>query len=334
MRQRWTAIGVILLLSFVFFPNVSFVTKNATAAEPTGTLADIINRGYIKVGSDISYPPFEEYNATTGIPEGFDIDIMHVLAKYINETYNTSIAVRFINSAWDPIIPNLQQKQFDVICSAMTITAARELEVDFTRWYYQSSQGILVQDENPKGILTTADLNDTNLNVGVQTGTTSYIWATEIGNITATVMTYDDFPTAIAALKIGTVDAVLGDIAVLNLDAATSGETEVVHSFSPENFGIACRNGDNDLRAVLNAGLIELLGSNESDPVISDLYNAIYYKWHSVSVFGYTGTVTDTEIPYNWWVKEDEDGPGFGIFITLMVLLSSVIVLQHRRKNN
>ena len=334
MLRKWKAIGIMACLAAMVFLTISSNSPTPTVgAEATGTLAEILDRGYIKVGSDICYPPFEDYNPETGVAEGFDIDIMHVLANYISQQHNKSISVQFINSAWDPIIPNLQQEQFDVICSAMTITSDRELEVDFTRWYYKSSQGILVLKGNPDNITSTADLNDTTLTIGVQTGTTSYLWATEVGNITAEVMVYDDFPTALIALKQGSVDAVLGDLAVLNLDAVESGLTEVVVQFSPEDFGIACRNGDTDLEAVLDAGLKTLLGSDEANPVVSDLYNTIYYKWHGVSFLPYyNGTITDfIYVPYSWY-EEDEDTPGFGFVVAMVVLAGSTLVIRRRRK--
>ncbi|MFX1512724.1 MAG: transporter substrate-binding domain-containing protein, partial [Promethearchaeota archaeon] len=123
----------------------------------TGTLADIITAGVIQVGSDVAYPPFEDIDLDTGDVVGFDVDIMEELAAYISAEYDTTITVEFVASDWDPIIPNLQAEQFDVIMSAMTITSERELEVDFTRWYYQSAMGILVTTNNPKDIDHTDD---------------------------------------------------------------------------------------------------------------------------------------------------------------------------------
>ncbi|MHA2497775.1 MAG: hypothetical protein ACXAEI_20085 [Candidatus Hodarchaeales archaeon] len=68
MIRKYKALGIIVFLTVVAFLNVSPQPTNA--ADPTGTLADIIERGYIKVGSDIAYPPFEDLNLDTGVAEG------------------------------------------------------------------------------------------------------------------------------------------------------------------------------------------------------------------------------------------------------------------------
>ncbi|MFW9914501.1 MAG: transporter substrate-binding domain-containing protein [Candidatus Thorarchaeota archaeon] len=337
MIRKYKALGIVAFLTVVAFLNVSPQPTNA--ADPTGTLADIIDRGYIKVGSDIAYPPFEDLNLDTGVAEGFDVDIMHTLAAGMSSAYGEDIAVEFVSSEWDPIIPNLQAKQFDVIMSAMTITAAREAEVDFTRWYYQSAMGVLVAAANPKGITTLADLNDTSIKIGFQTGTTTYIWAqANLNDTTPTsrLLSYDDFPLAIAALKQGNVDAVMGDVAVLNLEAAASADYKMILSFygdEPENFGIACRTGDTDLKAALDMGLDFLLGTDENAPTISDTYNAIFYKWHGVSHPSYTGTVTSKAVAYNWYeAPEDEDSPAFELITALAALTGCVLILRRRRK--
>jgi PGF-CTERM protein len=334
MLRKWKALGIMLFLTAVLFLNVS--SSPAEGQDPTGTLADIIDRGYVKVGSDIAYPPFEDYNLDTGVAEGFDIDMWHVIADGIGEAYDTDIAVQFIASDWDPIIPNLLDEQFDTIASAMTITAERDETVDFTRWYYQSAMGVLVPTANPKGIATLADLNDTSIKIGFQTGTTTYIWADAHLNDTdpTRLLTYDDFPLAIAALKQGNVDAVMGDVAVLTLEAAASADYKMVLSFygdEPENFGFACRPWDTDFINAVNDVLDTLLGSDESNPVVSDLYNGIFYKWHGTSHPAYTGSVTTASVPYNWYEEEDEDSPGFEFIIALVVLGGSALLLRRRK---
>jgi polar amino acid transport system substrate-binding protein len=325
MLRKWKATGVLLLvLAFAILSLSSISVRASTVQGPTGTLDDIIQAGKITVGSDIAYPPFEDYNLNTGEPEGFDVDIMDALAEFLTEEYDTTIVAEFVASDWDPIIPNLQQGQFDVICSAMTITTAREAEVDFTRFYYQSAMGALVAAGNPEDLNSAEDLENTDILIGVQAGTTTDIWAeANLPGYDAQVSTYDDFPLAVAALKAGTVDVVLGDVAVLSLDAAASAETEVAFSWmgaQPENFGIACRTNDNDLRLALNKGLDELLGPNLNYPTPSAKYNEIYKKWHGTDVAGYVEV-------------DDEDSPAFEFIVALAVLIGSSLLVRRRRRN-
>ena len=51
----------------------------------------------------------------------------------------SDVSADFVESAWDPIIPNLNAGDMcDAIISAMTKTDEREQVVDFTRAYYTS----------------------------------------------------------------------------------------------------------------------------------------------------------------------------------------------------
>ncbi len=313
-------------------------TDHAGYIQPTETLAAIIATGKIRVGSDVAYPPFEDIDLGTGDVVGFDVDVMDELAAYMSIKYSTTITAEFVASDWDPIIPNLQAQQFDVIMSAMTITTAREELVDFTRWYYQSAMGILVATANPKAIMNTDDLNDAGVTIGVQTGTTTHIWLQDEGiDDVATVLTYDDFPLAIVALKAGNVDCVLGDVAVLNLDAVESGLTKVVYAWEgdePERFGIACRTGDDALRLALNDGLDSLLGDNEATPVISKTYNDIYKEWHGTDHSGYVPPVTTTTEPTTSEAASSEDPgliPGFEAIFAIFILIGSSLWLRSRK---
>ncbi len=316
MKRKYMLILPILLLSV-------FALVGSPAAGAEGTLADIESRGYLIIGSDTTYPPFEEYNATSEQAQGFDIDLAHQVA------ISLGVKLKVVTSEWDPIIPNLQASQFDIIVSAMTITVAREEQVDFTRWYYKSSQGILVEDGNPLEIVDETDLN-ASVVIGVQSGTTSDIWVQENLNTSHTLQTFDSILQAIAALKLGSVDVVLGDYAVLAQDELDSGETEVVATYSPEDFGFACRTGDDDLRNALNDAIDSLLGANENAPVPTDLYNTMYYKWfgsHAGDV-GYTGSVIDAEIEYVWYTGGA--APGFEF---IFVLALGIIPIIRRKRN-
>ena len=109
-----------------------------------------------------------------------------------------------------PIIPNLNAGEMcDVIISAMTKTEARDQVVDFTRAYYTSSQGV-IGGSGSASISDVSELNAAGITVGVQSGTTSDIFANgDADNMAslpdATVVAYDDFPSVIAALDNGDV---------------------------------------------------------------------------------------------------------------------------------
>jgi len=127
---------------FTDLPALYDDTGGATFAYPespaTGDLAIILTAKEIKFGTDPTYPPFEE-ETTEGSYEGFDIDIMEAIAAKFSANYGGTFVVIVVESAWDPIIPNLNNDEFEIILSAME----REEAVDFTRAYYASIQGVV-----------------------------------------------------------------------------------------------------------------------------------------------------------------------------------------------
>ena len=138
----------------------------------------------------------------------------------------SDIEVVWVESGWDPIIPNLNAGEMcDVIISAMTKTEARDQVVDFTRAYYTSSQGV-IGGSGSASISDVSELNAAGITVGVQSGTTSDIFANgDADNMAslpeATVVAYEDFPSVIAALDNGDVMYALGDAPVLSLEAVS-----------------------------------------------------------------------------------------------------------------
>ena len=82
----------------------------------------------IRVGSDISYAPVEFYDAfapdvldrPVGEPEpqvrGIDPDLATELGRRLGVRFT------FVNTAFDELIPSLQDSEFDLIISSMTAT--------------------------------------------------------------------------------------------------------------------------------------------------------------------------------------------------------------------
>jgi len=182
------------------------------------------------------------------------------------------ISADIVTSAWDPIIPNLNGGEMcDAIISAMTKTDAREQEVDFTRGYYTSSQGV-IGASGSAAISDVSDLNAAGTKVAVQTGTTSDLYAAENLGM-ATIVAYDDFPSVTAAVGNGEADYAMGDAPVLALSGS------LMATFSDETFGIALPGTDDDdadrdteLLDALNVAITAIVDSGEYDSIFNDWF--------------------------------------------------------------
>jgi len=133
-------------------------TATAYPAEPTGKLADVLTDESLVFGTDPYYPPFESYDADTNVV-GFDADVAAAIGAKIAAGYNQSLNVTMHEKTWDELLA-FGYDDYDATLSAMTKTAQRAENTDFTRAYYSSKQGILASADSPT-ISGVADLNGT-----------------------------------------------------------------------------------------------------------------------------------------------------------------------------
>jgi len=133
-------------------------TATEYPAEPTGTLADVLAAENLNFGTDPYYPPFESYDADNNVV-GFDADIAAAIGAKIAAGYNQSLNVTMVEKTWDDLLA-FGYTDYDATLSAMTKTAQRAENTDFSRAYYSSKQGILASADSPT-ITGVGDLNGT-----------------------------------------------------------------------------------------------------------------------------------------------------------------------------
>ncbi len=134
-------------------------TAYPDAANASGALAAVLEAGNLNFGTDPFYPPFESYASDNVTVEGFDADIGNAIGAKIAAAYNQNLSVTFVEKSWDEIL-TFQYDGYDATLSAMTKTAQRAENTDFSRAYYSSKQGILASADSPT-ISGVADLNGT-----------------------------------------------------------------------------------------------------------------------------------------------------------------------------
>ena len=215
----------------------------------------------LTVGSDVPYPPFEDFGKSKTEFVGFDVELMEAVAESIGRK------AEFEDTSFDTIFTFLAQGRFDAVASAATITEEREETVDFTNPYYLSEQAILVEEggeiDSVEGLK--------GATVGVQKGTTGEEFVEEKGEA-GELRSYSTGPDAVNALKAGTVDAVVIDIPVAENAVEASEGIELSAAIpTEEEYGFAVAQGDTELLEGLNEGLKEV----EEDGT----YAKIYEKW-------------------------------------------------------
>lgn len=258
MKGKWMkpAIGL-LLAAMLAIPLVAGCGSSS---------GQTLQSGKITMGSDTSYPPFESMEGTK--PVGFDVEIAQALAKKLGLT------LEVISTAWDGIIPGLKTKKYDIIMSAMTITADRKKQINFSDPYIDSDQSLAVA--NNSTIKTTADLKDKV--VGVQIDTTGQTKAEELQPKVGIkeIQKFDTILVAFEALEQGKVDAIINDYPVNMYVSGKRGKTKVAEKIKTnEQYGIGVRQDNTALLNSINGALKQIRDDGT--------YTTIYKTWFGVA---------------------------------------------------
>ncbi len=122
----------------------------------------------LRIGTSADYPPWESTDASGNVV-GFDRDVGDEICKRI------AADCVWTNQAFDGLLPSLLVGKFDLVVSALSITAARAKQVDFSKAYSDSPYHVAAAKGGPiAAAKTRADLEKalTGKVIGVQSGST------------------------------------------------------------------------------------------------------------------------------------------------------------------
>ncbi|MBP8948923.1 MAG: transporter substrate-binding domain-containing protein, partial [Candidatus Promineofilum sp.] len=134
-----------------------------TGGEPAadGLLADILERGVVRVSTDPNYEP-QSFLDENGDFVGFDVDVAREIAERLG------VEIEFVTPDWDIITAGNWGGQWDMSVGSMTVTTARQEVLDFASpaYYYTPAQFAAADGS---GIETLADLNGQPICVAIST---------------------------------------------------------------------------------------------------------------------------------------------------------------------
>jgi polar amino acid transport system substrate-binding protein len=223
---------------------------------PTGSyMAQIQARGYLRVGVAQSTYLWGYRDPVSGQLTGFDIDILRQVEQAIFGSTDPKY-IRYV------IVPNADREQavesgeVDIVAETMTITCAREKDVDFSTVYYEANQKILVPDNS--AITGPADLGGKR--VCGPAGSTS------VSNLVAPGMprhiriwAVNDMTDCLVMLQQHQVDAISTDDAILVGLAAQDPNTKILPvAFSSEPYGLAISKAHPDFTSFVNGVLAQV----------------------------------------------------------------------------
>ena len=196
------------------------------------------------VGMELAYPPFEMTDET-GKPAGVSVDLAQALGKHLGKE------VLIENIPFDGLIPSLKTGKIDLIISSMTATPERSQSVDFSDPYLTTGLALLVGAQSD--IQSIKDLDQPGKTVAVKKGTTGHVYAAE--NLkSAQIRVLDKENTAVLEVAQGKCDAFIYDqmSTLQNWQKHAETTRPLLQPFKTEQWAVAVRKGNNELRAKVN----------------------------------------------------------------------------------
>ncbi len=262
-------VGTVVVVAILMLAGGVFVGKSVYG----GTSSSVT--GFLVVGTNIPFPPFEDYNATSNSFFGFDMDLAQMIATAAHDT----LVIRNF-ADFTILLSTVGTGGVDMAASAITSSgsngAVRNQTMSFSDPYYNANQALLVKSSSTmtcaSNICTNVSL--IGLTVGLQTGTTSEGWATDNLNSSTTIQQFTTVDTEIAALEAGSIDAVIIDSAPAAAIAAGSGNALKVAGTIITNELYSFAVGHNDPEH-----LLPIINTVLSQAVQDGTYQKLVTKW-------------------------------------------------------
>ena len=117
----------------------------------------------LKVGTEVTFPPFEFRERGSREISGFDMDLIRAIGKKLD------MRIEVLDMDFEALIPAVRRGNLNLVIAGMTITPDRQKVVDMSDSYYTSGL-VLVTNQGNNAIQKPEDLK--NRAVAVQIGTT------------------------------------------------------------------------------------------------------------------------------------------------------------------
>lgn len=228
----------------------------AAAAQDPLTLEEIQAAGVLKVGSLVDFPPFgfmDENNQ----PAGLDIDVAQAFADKMG------VELEIVPVTGPNRIPYLQTGRIDLVAGALSITPARAEQVLFSEPY--SALQTVLYARKDLDISSYDDLGD--LRIGVARASPQDGVVTETAPDSTDIRRFDEISAVYQSVLAEQVDgAAIGTLIVLELNQQTD-NFETKFSMYQSIQGAAMRMGSEDLAAVINGYIAEMIENGELNEI-------------------------------------------------------------------
>ncbi|MDP5218537.1 transporter substrate-binding domain-containing protein [Ruegeria sp. 2205SS24-7] len=241
-RMLGAALGAVVATGMA----TSAWAQSATQGLSSESVIETIKQdGVIRIGLSLFVP--WSMRDKNGDLIGFELDVGRKLAE------DMGVEVEFVPTAWDGIIPALVSGNFDVIISGMSVTAQRNLTINFTDPYAYSGLAILANKSMTEG-MALEDFNSPDVTFAARRGATP---ATVIAQNfpDATLLLFDEDGASTQEVLNGNAHASMAAQPTPNREAGRNPETLIVpfeNLYDPRGEAFGVRKGDPDAMNFFN----------------------------------------------------------------------------------
>ena len=243
---------IIILLLSCFVVSVWFLTLPGD----DGTLAEIQQRGTLRVGLDASFPPFETIDETGQIV-GLDVDIAQTVAD------DLGVELELVNIGFDGLYDALLARRADLVISGLPYDPRWTQDVAYTLNYFNAGQ-VLISLQGEVTIQEVEDIAGRIVAVewGSQADMEGRHLEQEVGGVEGvTLQRYSSAAEAIDALLARQVDAAIVD--GVSAVAALPRGLQIVTYLTDEWYAAAVHIDSRELLVEINQTLTRLEESGQ-----------------------------------------------------------------------
>jgi polar amino acid transport system substrate-binding protein len=223
---------------------------------------EIKEDGKLVVATNAAFAPYE-FVDDNGEYAGIDIEIAQAVGEYLG----LEVVIQDIN--FDAIITSVNSGKADLGIAGMTVTEERLKSVEFSDTYATGKQVIITASDS--GIKGVADL--AGKKVGVQTGTTGDIYASDDSSI-GEVVQYTTGTEAVLALSQNKVDAVIIDNEPAKKYIEKYDNLIIIdEEYTYEEYAMCFAKGNTELVAKVNEALAALKADGTLKAIIDKYIN-------------------------------------------------------------
>jgi len=253
--------SLLLVVGLVTGCGATAPTPSSSSAVPADVKV-IKDRGVLKVGVKVDVPNFGYKDPKTGNVDGYEIDLAKAIAKKILGTEKIETTAVTAKTRG----PVLDSGDVDMDISTFTVTEERKKSYNFSDSYF--TDGVRLMVKKNSGIQSLKDLNGKKIGVA-QSATSKAAVQAEADKVGAKIsfLEFATYPEIKTALDSGRVDCFSVDGSILSgyLDDSTM---ILADRFSPQEYGVASKKGNDGINKVVNETIAELKKSGELDKMI------------------------------------------------------------------